>query len=69
MEQWQKFLDSLASPGGGIFILVIIGFILTVSMLYVALHSDRYGQLTSTLLSHILSGFTGALLRDLTRSH
>lgn len=63
MPKWQFFLNSLATPGGNLFLLVAFVSLLLALVLHVLHHSDS-GQTTTVILS-TFSGFSGALLQAL----
>jgi len=64
LSGWNKFIDSLATRGGSIFILCIFVFLLGALMFHVLHHSDN-DQVVTVILS-TFSGFSGALLTALT---
>lgn len=66
MERWQKFLDSLGSKGGNIFVLSFFVVFLLVLTIRVEIRGDA-GQAATVLLS-TFSGFAGALLGILSGS-
>ena len=66
MTRWQQFLDSLASKGGNLFVLVLF----VSSLLLLTLHVfhrgyDPNSQAVTVILS-TFSSFSGALLAALT---
>jgi hypothetical protein len=63
MDSWQKFLNSLGTPGGNLLLLVIFVSCLLGLVLHVLHHGDD-GQVTTVILS-TFSGFSGALLQAL----
>jgi uncharacterized membrane protein HdeD (DUF308 family) len=64
MESWQKFLDSLATRGGNLFVLFVCFAGLLGLMIHV-LHRSDSGNVTMVVVS-TFSGFSGALMATLT---
>ena len=64
MESWQKFLDSLATKGGNLFVLFVC-FAGLLSLLIHVLHHADSGNVTMVVVS-TFSGFSGALMATLT---
>jgi hypothetical protein len=64
MESWQKFLDSLATRGGNLFVLFVCFSGLLGLMIHV-LHRSDSGNVTMVVVS-TFSGFSGALMATLT---
>ena len=67
MDRWERFLNSLTTPGGSIFILVLIGISLGITTMFVAAHSQVYGPALVEMFSTLFGGFAGVLIRDLTQ--
>ena len=63
MNAWAKFLDSLGSRGGNIFILLMANFGLFVAAMHMLHHGDK-SEIATVILS-TFSGFSGALLNAL----
>jgi hypothetical protein len=61
---WNKFLDSLNTPGGKLLILAFFVASLFVLVIHVLHHADS-GQVTTVILA-TFSNFSGALLISLT---
>jgi len=64
MGSWQKFLDSLATKGGNLFVLFVC-FAGLLSLLIHVLHHADSGNVTMVVVS-TFSGFSGALMATLT---
>jgi hypothetical protein len=64
INAWNKFLDSLSSPGGKLLILALFVASLFVLVIHVLHHADS-GQVTTVILA-TFSNFSGALLISLT---
>jgi len=64
MESWQKFLDSLATRGGNLFVLFVC-FAGLLSLMIHVLHRSDSGNVTMVVVS-TFSGFSGALMATLT---
>jgi hypothetical protein len=65
LEGWQKFLDSLATKGGNLFVLSLFVASLLLLVLHV-LHRGGGSDPVTTVLLSTFSGFSGALLAALT---
>lgn len=63
MNSWAKFLDSLGSRGGNIFILLMSTTGLFIAAVHILHHGDK-GDIATVIMS-TFSGFSGALLNAL----
>jgi hypothetical protein len=63
MDSWQKFLNSISTPGGNLMLLVLFVASLLGLVLHVLHHGDE-GQVQTVILT-TFSGFSGALLQAL----
>lgn len=63
MNAWAKFLDSLGSRGGNIFILLLATGGLFLAAIHMLHHGDK-SEIATVILS-TFSGFSGALLNAL----
>lgn len=63
METWQKFLNSISTPGGNLLLLAVFVSTLLGLVLHVLHHGDT-GQVQTVILA-TFSGFSGALLQAL----
>lgn len=63
MDRWAKFLDSLGSRGGNIFILLLATGGLFGAAVHMLHHGDK-SEIATVILS-TFSGFSGALLNAL----
>lgn len=63
MDTWQKFLNSLSTPGGNLLLLTIF----VISMLALVVHVLHHGDdsQVATVILTTFSGFSGALLQAL----
>lgn len=61
MERWHIFLDSLASRGGAIFVLILANVALLGVIFYFAKH-DELSAAIATLIGQTFGNFSGALL-------
>jgi hypothetical protein len=64
MPSWQKFLDSLSTKGGNLFVLLICFAGLLCLLMHVLHHGDS-GNITMVVVA-TFSGFSGALMATLT---
>jgi hypothetical protein len=64
MQSWQKFLDSIATKGGNLFLLFVC-FAGLLSLLIHVLHHGDTGNVSMVVVS-TFSGFSGALMATLT---
>jgi hypothetical protein len=64
MPSWQKFLDSLSTKGGNLFVLLICFAGLLFLLMHVLHHGDT-GNITMVVVA-TFSGFSGALMATLT---
>src|SRR6202044_2943480 len=64
MPSWQKFLDSLSTKGGNLFVLLICFAGLLCLLMHVLHHGDT-GNITMVVVA-TFSGFSGALMATLT---
>lgn len=64
MPSWQKFLDSLSTKGGNLFVLLICFTGLLCLLMHVLHHGDT-GNITMVVVA-TFSGFSGALMATLT---
>jgi hypothetical protein len=64
-EGWQKFLDSLSTKGGNLFVLGLFVAGLLALVIWVMLRDPGESQVVTVILS-TFSGFSGALLAALT---
>jgi hypothetical protein len=64
MQSWQKFLDSLATKGGNLFVLLIC-FAGLLGLLIHVLHHGDSGNVSMVVVA-TFSGFSGALMATLT---
>lgn len=64
MERWEHFLNSLATRGGNIVILLLCASGLFFAVLHV-LHHAETGTEVRTVIMSTFSAFTGALLQAL----
>ena len=62
---WSRFLDSLATRGGAIFLLFVADASLTTVILHMIHHGETNGAMAVTI-STIFGNFSGALLMVLT---
>jgi len=67
MDRWERFLNSLTTPGAAILILLGIAISLGITTMFVAAHSQVYGPALVEMFSTLLGGFAGVLIRDLTQ--
>lgn len=66
MGSWERFLDSLATPGGAIFLLLVAVGVFSGTELHILHHGTQFSQTMSATFTNLLSGFAGALLGALT---
>lgn len=66
METWKNFVDSLASRGGAILVLLFGTLILGCMVIHVMHHGD-VGE-SASMIRNSFAGFSGALLVALTTS-
>jgi hypothetical protein len=59
---WEKFVDSFATPGGSIFFLFVFTMLLLGVNLHILHHANAYSDAEVTVFQTILANFTGALL-------
>jgi hypothetical protein len=64
VPSWQKFLDSLSTKGGNLFVLLICFTGLLCLLMHVLHHGDT-GNITMVVVA-TFSGFSGALMATLT---
>jgi hypothetical protein len=64
MQSWQKFLDSLSTKGGNLFVLFIC-FAGLLGLLIHVLHHGDTGNVSMVVVA-TFSGFSGALMATLT---
>lgn len=63
-ESWRNFLDSLATRGGGILVLMLATLVLGVVILH-GQYSSQTGE-SASLIRNTFAAFSGALLTALT---
>lgn len=64
MKRWHIFLESLATRGGAIFVLIIANAALLAVVIYFAKHNELSGVI-ATLIGQTFGNFSGALLLGL----
>jgi hypothetical protein len=67
MDKWERFIASLATPGGTVVILALLSVPLTAVTVFMAYHSDRFGTPAVVGFQSLLASFAGALFGNLTR--
>ena len=65
MEFWERFIESLASAGGSVFLLVLLVILFARAEIHLAYHPDGISQNLTVTLSNILMAFVGALVQAL----
>lgn len=65
LEKWNALLESLGSPGGNLFVLVVLTFGLLFLVLHVLHHPEESAQVVTVIVS-TFTGFTSAILVLLT---
>ncbi len=63
MDRWQKWLNSIATPGGNLLVLSLFVIALLTVVIF-EIHHGLEGQVQTVVLS-TFSGFSGALLQAL----
>ncbi len=61
MQTWHDFLESLATRGGNLFLLVLFVAVLGFLVFHTLHHPEVNGEVKTVILT-TFSGFTGALL-------
>ena len=64
MSRWTAFLDSLATRGGNIFVLLMICLFLS-GLVYHVLHHNEVNTSTAAVIMTTFSAFTGSLMNAL----
>ena len=65
LEAWERFIESLATSGGSVFLLVFLVVLFARAEIHLVYHPEGVSDNLTVTLSNILMAFVGALVQAL----